>query len=83
MEVALFGEETIVQLKRMGEVEDSVVGPGRDLDGKRGIQPRNREFKNTPQEIIAVVRQLNHEGLLEGIVPFHRGFHLEGLEARK
>jgi len=56
MEVALFGEETIVQLKRMGEVEDSVVGPGRDLDGKRGIQPRNREFKNTPQEIIAVVR---------------------------
>jgi hypothetical protein len=27
--------------------------------------------------------QINHESLLEGIVPFHRGFHCEGLKARK
>ena len=56
MEVALFGEETIVHLKRVGEVKDSFVGPGRDLDRKRGVKPRNREFKNTPQEIKAVAR---------------------------
>ena len=55
MEVTLFGEETIVQLKHVGKVEDSVVRPGRDLDRKRGVEPRNCEFKNTPQEIIAVV----------------------------
>ncbi len=30
MEVTLFGEETIVYLKRMGEVKDSFVGPGRE-----------------------------------------------------
>ncbi len=45
------GKETIVQLKRVGEVEDSVVGPGQDLDGKCGVEPRNRKFKNTPQEM--------------------------------
>jgi len=42
MEVALFGEETIVQLKSVGEVKNSVVGPGRDLDWKCGVEPRNR-----------------------------------------
>ena len=56
MEVALFGEETIVQLKSVGEVKDSFIGPGQDLDRKCGVEPRNREFKNAPQEIIAVVR---------------------------
>ena len=56
MEVALFGEETIVQQKRVGEIEDAVVGPGRDLDWERRIEPRNREFENTPQKVVAVVR---------------------------
>jgi hypothetical protein len=56
MVVALFGEETIVQLKSVGEVENSFVRPGRDLDRECGIQPWNREFKNAPQEIVAVVR---------------------------
>jgi len=42
------GKETIAQLKRMGEVEDSVVRPGRNLDGKCGVESRNREFKNAP-----------------------------------
>jgi hypothetical protein len=55
MEVALSGNETIVQLKRVGKIKDAVVGPGRDLDRERGIKPRGREFKNTSQEIVAVV----------------------------
>jgi len=56
MEVALFEEEMIVQLKSVCEVKNSFVGPGRDLDRERGVEPRNREFKNAPQVIIAVVR---------------------------
>ncbi len=46
MEVALFGEETIVQLKSVGEVENSFVRPGRDLDRECEVEPWNREFKN-------------------------------------
>ncbi len=56
MEVTLFGEEAIVQLKSVGEVENSIVRPGRDLDRECGIEPWNREFKNAPQKIVAVVR---------------------------
>ena len=56
MEVALFGEETIVQLKRMSELEEAVVRPSRDLNRERGVKPGDSEFQNTPQEIIAVVR---------------------------
>jgi hypothetical protein len=55
VEIALFGKETIVQLKSVGEIEDAVVGPGRDLGGERWIEPRNREFENTPQKVVAVV----------------------------
>ena len=56
MEVDLFGEETTVQLKSVGKVKNSFVGPGRDLDREHGVEPWNREFKNVPQEIIAVVQ---------------------------
>ena len=49
MEVTFFGKEMIVQLKHMGEIEDAIVGPGWDLDGERGVKPRDREFKNMPQ----------------------------------
>ena len=143
MKVTLFGEEAIVHLKRVGKIKNTVVGPNGELDRKRGVEPRNREFKETPQKIIAVVRlhtdhvddrgdlligfgekagqefqedasrdrvsgeagardaqglvahldhdaikrgdrnQIDHESLLEGIVPFHRGFHREGLKTRK
>jgi len=56
VKIALFGKETVVQLKSVGEIEDAVVGPGRDLDGERRIEPRNREFENTSQKVVAVVR---------------------------
>jgi hypothetical protein len=56
VKITLFGKETIVQLKSVGEIEDAVVGPGRDLDWERRIEPRNREFENTPQKVVAVVR---------------------------
>ena len=42
MEVTLFGEEAIVQLKSVGEVENSIDRPGRDLDRECGIEPWNR-----------------------------------------
>jgi hypothetical protein len=56
VEITLFGKETIVQLKSVGEIEDAVVGPGRELDWERRVEPRNCEFENTPQEVVAVVR---------------------------
>jgi len=45
MEVTLFGEETIVQLERVGEIKDAFVGPGRDCDGDCRIKSQDREFE--------------------------------------
>ncbi len=56
VELALFGEKTIVKQERVGKIKDTVVGPGRERDGDSRIKSRDCEFENAPQEVVPVVR---------------------------